>query len=744
MKIDLVHNIILKEAMSENFVLAVENSLCPMLSSRYGEALVAIQMYEDYLKEDFLRDGFWFYPLTLIFSDRHETLWIKWDVSCEKDFLPGAPYSFVGDNIDFIPVDDVPGELNEVLRGRCVYFEDGYVKLNVTSPGVSVSLLSGRFSQTFVDEMTRQISNAISQSLGVGGLADSTIELDMVFSPESYMEHTSENVTYRRLLMSAKGCAPRDFWIKWKKRDGSGAYSCRDHVGRNDIEFSLGEDVPHKVREKEYRYLVRGNSNKYQAAMGKKNITEWRELIKRALKRDELIKTVPESEVERHSAEVSDRVSEILERLNMRPAPVAPAPSVPESDDIAERAREMLQKYSALSSEPSATPSGDSYSADAYEAQDSTVCDEEPEASLVIDKREEEASAFAPMLDSFDIPASYTAPSVAETPAVTFADAFNISENDTGRVNVELLEKRLADESAARAALEDRLSQLSLECDSLRRENAELKESTSETIRSLTALAEAREKEITALSAKLELEAKERNREKALYAESVRLAREEQDRINREREERELARIRENERLEAVRASEEEERLRLEAHRIELERIESELRRKEKEKRLAKQRMDEERREREEAALMRLRAMGIYSPAASAAESNPPHYASVCDEVDVPESALVTAEEVNEPITPDNHPYTSVKARLIFRHNVDHNIIKLKLEEIIKRGLSCFNKGHVYIKLKASVPESNMVLLDFEKFPEGESKLLNNIINLIGHSDIGVMKVIVE
>ena len=316
MIIDLTHNKILKDTVSEAFVYAVTEKLVPQLSARFGVRMLGLQMYEDYIKDDFSRGGFWYYPMTVILPDAYETVWVKWDISDKESFREGIPYSFVGESLDILIAQDTPEEFYAKLEGRSRYFKGGCVKLSIHTGAPNPTFLSGRYSQTFVDEMTRQLTEALSRAAGVSGLSESSIEFSMVFAPETYMEHTSENVTYRRLLISAKGCSPRDFWIKWKRTDSALAYSVNDNVTPETIVFELGEDVPHKVREKEYRFLVYGNSDKYRIAMGRKNITEWRELIKRLVKKGELTKTAVRSE---NDSDISqkDNLSDILEKCGI-------------------------------------------------------------------------------------------------------------------------------------------------------------------------------------------------------------------------------------------------------------------------------------------------------------------------------------------------------------------------------------------------------------------------------------------
>lgn len=318
MTFDLLHNKIIKETLTESFEKSVNDNLVPKLHALYGTSLEGVQLYEDYINDNFIKDGYWYYPLTVLIGGIHAVVWVKWDVSVAADFKNGNPYAYVGNGgIDFIFADDVPLAFKKALEGRSNYFEGGCVKMNVTTDAPNPEMLSGKYSQTFVDEMNRQLSVAISRACGIKGLAESSIELDIVFAPNTYMEHTSENVTYRRLLISAKGCSARDFWIKWTRKNSSVAYSVNDNVTSDDIVFELGEDVSQKIREKEYRFLVYGNSDKYRVAMGRKNVTEWRELIKRAVKRGELMKTMDELEEGSHVAEVSDKLSEILEKCGV-------------------------------------------------------------------------------------------------------------------------------------------------------------------------------------------------------------------------------------------------------------------------------------------------------------------------------------------------------------------------------------------------------------------------------------------
>ncbi len=757
MRIDLYHNAILKQTVTEGFERELRDRLVPRLSAIFGDRLRGVQMYEDYLNDGFVRDGYCYYPMTAILDEGYSVVWVKWSVANGADFCGGVPYSFVGQSLDFIIADDTPEEFRELLSHRSSYFEGGCVKLNITTTAKSVTFLSGKFSQSFIDELARQISARITESAGVVGLADSTIELDMVFSPESYMEHTSDNVTYRRLLMSAKGCAPRDFWVKWRGKNGE-AYSSRDAVSSADIEFSLGEDVPHKAREKEYRYLVSGNSDKYRTAMGKKNITEWRELIKRAVKRGELTKTTTADELSAHSEEISDRVAQILERYNIQ-TPDSGESAVEASDDIAGLAREKLMGYTERQGEAPVyeAPSQDGSASDfdipevpsfdfseqtaspdpiTYPTSEAEPFAEAPVASVTLTKTEyepptvEESFVVAPARMP-DIPTEITpsAPVPQPTPTVS--------------VDEGILRQRLNEESCARAELEGELKKSRLECEELRERVENLSQALRICEENLKREIEARAFEEVKLKEQIELEAKERAREKELFAEAARRQREETERILREQEEAEARRLteearRESERLERE-AREREERER----EAEIRRIEGAARVREDSQGDALTRAQQISRQMELEARQRMQAFGYTAPVTPAVTS-PEVAAPTPVEAEAP-TVVQTPPPVREvtPISPANHPYTSFNAKLIFCHNVDPNVTG-RIKEILALGLEYYKKEHVYIKLRARITEPNVVTLEFYAFPEGEQELLEGLIKLIGNADLGIMKVIIE
>ncbi len=802
MIVDLIHNKIVKETATEAFRTSVSENLCPKLAGLFGETFFGIQMYEDYINDDFARDGYWYYPMTVLLGSGIKTVWVRWNISSDE-FSGGIPYSYTGASLDFEIVDDVPAEFEAAIEGRSRYFDEGYVKLNISTSAPGATFLSGKYSQTFVDEMTRQLTGAISRACGIKGLDNSSIEIDMVFSPESYMEHTSENVTYRRLLMSAKGCGARDFWIKWTRLNSSVAFSVKDHVRHDEIVFEIGEDVSHKIREKEYRFLVYGNSDKYRVAMGRKNITEWRELIKRALKRGELEKTSTELETAEHATEVSDKLSEILSKCGVSVPSYADEQANSSNVSIANEALlSALGINSTVEEEDEqvefSLPDGLEISLDDIEradaedeliededdlliAADELVEDEEPEAELI-----EDEEYVAPPREYY-IPMSEPAPAPApqkpdesellrreieearrklEEERAAMEEARRKLEEERRAVEearariaeqsriTNDVRERIEDEMRARRYAEEEAEKLRREHEDLIRENQILEEKSRIAEENRARAESERREHENKLREQIELEAREKTREKLLFAEAARLAREEYERIEAEKAEAEALRAAEEAQREAARIAEAERIAEIERIQRERERIEAETRARIEED--ARRRADIEARAREARAQMEAMAR---SSANSRAEGSA-EYAYVAPAVREPVPKAPVAEPVAAPVyqpaeptpapvpTPApkpevNYTYTSKLVRLMFRRTLDPNITA-RIHEMISLALEHFGKEDVYIKVKASVPDSSTVILNFVKIPEEELGLLVDIIKFLGNSDMGIYKVILE
>ena len=319
MRIELFHNKIVKDTMTESFERSVREVLVPLVEAEYPEA-DGILMYEDYIADGFAVGDTWYYPLTVECGEKSSTVWVSWRF-WDWEFASRSPYSFVGDGlVNFALCESVPAEFEAALEGRAINYDRSAVNVNVRATVDDPLMLVGGYSQTFVDELAVQMTHEISRSMAIEGLGESSIELELVFAPGTYMEHTSENVTYRRLLLIDGVSRPRDFWVKWTRLGGGAAYTVSDHILSADVLFELGEDVPHKIREKEYRFLCSSNPTAYQSAMGKKSVTEWREPIKRAIRRGDIIKVESELVIAERAGEVHDKMAELLGNLGFTKA----------------------------------------------------------------------------------------------------------------------------------------------------------------------------------------------------------------------------------------------------------------------------------------------------------------------------------------------------------------------------------------------------------------------------------------
>ena len=310
MKLDFYHNKIVADVISEEFEICFKNELVPLLSAKHG-VIDTVQMYEDYISDNLCTGGYWYYPLTLIIGEEIKTQWIRWQIN-KTDFDDGLPYAFSGRGGIGFELCECPREFEERIAGRSRYYAGGSVGVRIEVVKGDFYRLSGRYSQTFIDEMARQLTPAIEAATGVTGIADSSVELVMVFASGTYMEHISENVTYRRLMLVDKVSAPRDFWIKWTRLDGAVAHPVSAHVSAENILFELGEDVENKIREKEYRYLLSSSGERYHNSMGRKKVTEWREVIKRAARRGELQRIENDYELSPETLKLEERIADLL------------------------------------------------------------------------------------------------------------------------------------------------------------------------------------------------------------------------------------------------------------------------------------------------------------------------------------------------------------------------------------------------------------------------------------------------
>ena len=781
MIIDLLHNKIVADIITEGFQQNVREVLVPKLVSKYGDALLGIQMYEDYISDKLLLDGEWYYPLTVIVDGEPLTQWIKWSVD-KKRFSSALPYAYIGEGkIDFTLCDEAPAEFVSRLVGRAYYYEPGLIKVKVETTATDPTFLSGKYSQTFVDEMARQLTKAIEKNMQVSGLSGSVISLSLVFAPESYMEHTSENVTYRRLLLSDKTSAPRDLWVKWTRVDGEGAYTVADSPASDAIVFEIGESVSQKIREKEYRFLLRACKDDYHRAMGRKNMTEWRDLIKRALRRGELTKLEIEAEAVAEVIEISEETKALNEQLAAvlgidTPVEAKPTETVIEfsEEDDGEFARAMRLAREAVGMTEDASEDADV--ADGEELIDEEDDeDSEEEDELEIFYREEDEAPTVPALptdaeeeaelDEITKMAMEALRSASITPDKSDDEAIEVSFEP---IPEESTSEELAEVSVELTASEDPTEEYDEDIDEIEDEESLEEAELSDALEDVRAIEpdeepistvavesapvsspvesrEAMEEKIRLeVEAKLRLEYESRARERA-EEEAAKLRREQEElRIQLEKLQA-AAKIADAERareIEAERTKQERMRIQIEQQmraeakererlaeaamlaleekrRLEEEKLAAERKRLEEERLAAEERARKEEAERIEAERAR-EAERIRREAQERAEA-------------------AKAQEANK----DTTEYTSKVVKLIFRRSVDPGIIP-QIYEKIKETVAYYGKESVNIKIKASNPDVDTVVLDFVQIPKSEMELLSNIIKVLGNSNIGIAKAVVE
>ena len=545
--------------------------------------------------------------------------------------------------------------------------------------------------------MAIQLTARIESQMMISGLAKSDIALQLVFAPGTYMEHPQGEFTYRRLLISENGRAVKDFWICWQRVGEGKNFTVCDEVSADEIRFSIGEDVPQKVREKEYRFLVQADADKYRAAMGRKNVTEWREIIKRAVKRGTLAKITIDEKVAEHAGQIKDKLEEILGK--MQPAPQATEiPVSQETDEAYEKAmaymRSFVQENTVATEEPTEEEAGElaAVEEESLEEVEETEQIEETEEIEEVEETEETEEAEEteeieevdeePVQESF----SFDAPVCAEPKAEPTVDVDALRAEMERQLRAELHEREQAllqreyELERKRKALDDEIKEHEL--NRAEREIELRRQAQNE--------------------ARLDWEAKERDRLTAQALEAIELRKAEEARIAEEARRAEEARIAE----EARRA--EEARIAEEARKAEAARIAEEARRAEE------ARIAEEARRAEEAR--------IAEEARKAEEARIAETGSATDTV---------------------YTYTQKMVHLIFRHPVDPNVMT-RIQELMADTIRYFGKEHVFIKVKASIPAEDTVDLHFTQFPVEEHKLLVDMIQVLGNSDLGICRVLVD
>ena len=717
MNVDFLHNQIIRDTISDKFIESFNENLVPALLAEYGSLLKEVQFYEDHLTSGFRVNGEFFYPLTLVTDGAPFTRWIKWKVANYRNYNNFNPYTYKGKALlDFEIVDDVPTALVDKMVGKAIYAPAGTMPIILTVPNPDKTFLAGKYSQSFVDELSRAITALIEDELEIGGLSESGVVLELAFLPGTFMEHAIENTVYRRMLIKARGCNARDLWIKWTRLDGEGTYSFTDDVVAGEIEFAFGEDVPGKIREKEYRYLATESVDKYQAAMSRKNITEWRDMMRRVVRRGEVesfAEPTPEKKRKPVVEEIVEPTPAPVEEPEIEVAVVA-EPEVEVVEAVEEP--EIEVELEVEIGEDEAEEEAETEEAEAEEEENSeSLLDEDLVAMLTerLDKVEEAEEAHEIDSDLADLLKSAIG-IVAETAEKGGEEAL-MAEAAEEAAETEEVEAAVEAEPEAEAEADDEAEA---------EEEAAVEEPIEEPV-TAAAVTSVPVIDPAALEQKLraELEAQIR----AELEVEMRLKADEAAELRNRLEAQQRQETREKELMAqaALAAIEAQQKLAKQREEEERERAIEEARRAEEEKRAA-----------EEARIQAERE-------AEAARIKAEEEARAKAEEEARIQAEKEAKEAEEKALMGDSVYVSKTVRLFFRNNIDSSITK-RIHEIILATIKYFHKEDVYIRIKATVPDSNTVNLQFVQSPEEELQLLVNIVKVLGRSELGITKATVD
>ena len=746
--------------------------------------------------------------------------------------------------MDFIP--------NDIIT-------EGVVKIRIEAVGGDLDRVACRYPTSFMNEMARQLTSAIESATGAEGIADSSVELVMMFATSTYMEHISGNVTYRRLMLIDAVSAPRDFWVKWTRLgEIDGVYSAEN------ILFELGEDVDQKIREREYRYLLQSGGEKYHNSMSRKKVTEWREVIRRAAKRGELSKVESDFELAPETLELEARIADLLgKRLAPKEEEAkAEIPFIHSDESEFEMAMAKMRMVVEESTEAEETPIPEEENFLPEEVKISSADEEEfvPETEEISFADEEEnpeelkveieseisdeednhkteeflfdevvdepeslpaASPFDVIVNEkiteeiefiFDRPASadgeselvfeeLDSPVTEEVPVS--AEAGFVADEDVDPMELEDSDEESEDEVEIEIIEEDPEidveipedeSEIEIEIVEEDPEVEELIEETEEIIEEVIEEVEEIAEEIleeedveaeqtpepavfepisiadrvadirAELEIKIRLEYEIKAREKA-EAELIELRRQLQ-RAQTESEKTVAELIKENERLrleyeylkeqtenERLVREAEEARLRVEEQQLRAQ-IETQLRSEaaERERLAEAARMAIEEQHRLEAENARIARQKEEEERIEAEKRRREEQERELEQIRQAEldrirredeEARARAKAAMPEMGDGRYSYTSKTVKFLFRKNVDPNITT-RIQEIIKATVDYYGKDGVYLRIKATVPDTQTVILEFAQIPIEEMPLLGNIIKILGNSGLGIAKAIIE
>ena len=674
MRINLLYNKIVADTISESFVKSFNENAISKLSEKFSDVEEAV-IYEDYLSDGLAVAGTFFCPLTLVSADGISRAFASWRCDSKK-FENAVPYSYIGKETLNIEISDsAPPEIEAKVAGRVPFFAKNSVKCTIDAQAPTKTFLSGKYSQSFVDIMRYSVTRALEAEFSIEGLSESTLELSLAFAPESFMEHVLDNVSYRRILVSAKACAPRDLWIKWTRLDASGTYTVSSHVKKSDILFEICDDVPEKIREREYRHRIKSSGiSAYKNSMSRKNFTEGRELLKRIIKRGEVVK-LPENDNKDYiipTNDITDSFTSLtLEEPMTKTEPALENENVFDSE-ISLKLQSVLENYN-IESENEPEPVDEDINPDITELLRTLLAGGGEENAETGDdfsletEKEDELPPFDIDAEEADVHEEEEKAIPVSSDIVSSCDTLSDFDYDNEKnESLNLKERELFELKEINKALSSRILELE-------NENAKF----AEIVANYEKEAEELRRERRTLIESLDAAKRREERERDMLAEAAKTAVAE-----RYEPEAEAPVVSEEDDSEILRLQEEE---------------------KQKELLQEAARLEEAKREDEKL---------VAENKAEAEKSSPVRY-------------------------------VSKNADISFRHPVDPNITK-RIQEIIITTVKYFGKEDVYMKIKATIPDPYMVRLEFIAIPENESALLTDIIRVLGHSKIGITKVLLD
>ena len=259
MRIDLLHNRIVADCISPRFKECFENILVPMLSD-FNPEIEGVLMYEDYLASNLALEGEWYYPLTVFVADEPRTQWIKWRVG--DGFRGGCPYSYYGaEDIEFAIVSCVPDEFKTVTEGRAISYPDGCIRIRVVGVKKDPAFLVGRYSQTFVDEMARQISDELIRKLSLEPTHNTIVEFGIMNSIPNMTMVAPCDANQCAKLIEASLTYPGPMYIRIPRGEEPAVYN-------EDYEYVIGKAI--EVKDgKDATIIATGSGvyNSLQAAL---------------------------------------------------------------------------------------------------------------------------------------------------------------------------------------------------------------------------------------------------------------------------------------------------------------------------------------------------------------------------------------------------------------------------------------------------------------------------------------------